>query len=182
MDFFNIIGCRRTSRPYRPNRLIGNYRILRRGNVRNGTVNLRRADIYGMTSITLCLGFADTDNNFQPGINRCLGFFSDQFIAFIVVGTAFGVPDNHILASEVLEHNRADVAGMRSRRRKMAVLRPKHNPGPFNCLLCRSQQGKRRTNQEFAIFAGSLFGFLGDAFGQSNAVFQKTVHFPVAGN
>lgn len=75
MDFFNIIGCRRTSRPYRPNRLIGNYRILRRGNVRNGTVNLRRADIYGMTSITLRLGFADTDNNFQPGINRCLGFF-----------------------------------------------------------------------------------------------------------
>ena len=110
------------------------------------------------------------------------GFFADQFVRFKMIGTAFGMADDDIRATQVFEHQRADVAGMGAFFGKMDILRAEGNLGAAQGFFDRSQQRERRTDQKFAVGLAECLDFLSNALSQSNAVFQKAVHFPVACN
>ena len=99
-----------------------------------------------------------------------------------MVGTAFGVSENNILAAGIFQHNRTDIAGMRAFFGKVAILSAHSDFCAAQSLFDGCQQRKRRADQKFTIDFAHFFDFFGNAFGQSGAVSQQAVHFPVSGN
>ncbi len=182
MNFFDVGRGRRFAGSDRPNRFIGNHGVGSIGIFRNRAHNLSGTNVDGFALFALLFGFADANDRFQTGFVSGGCLFGNQFVGFKMVGSAFGMAEDDISASEIFEHQRADIAGMGTFNRKMSVLCAQRDFGAAKRLFYLIQQRKRRAYQKFA---GRFSHFLytgGNRFGKGNSVFGETVHFPVAGN
>jgi hypothetical protein len=92
----------------------------------------------------------------------------------------FAVPQNHVLATHVEQHLRADFARERAFRLVVTVLRAEAHRGTGQRLPHSFQIQSRRTNGDFHI--AGLADLRRNRPGQSRAFGPAGVHLPIAGN
>ena len=132
MDFLDLgIGWRAPGADG-PYRLVGNDRGAGAGAIGERAPKLRFDDVESHSSVTLLLGLPDADDRRHAACEdgRRLGF--DRRIPFAVVGAALGMADDHEPAPEFSQHAGADVTGMGSLLRGMAILGAKLDGGTGN--------------------------------------------------
>src|SRR5664280_3665268 len=93
--------------------------------------------------------------------------------------SAFGMADDDISATDILEHTWGDFSGECSLIFVMHILRSKSYEGAFNCFVSAIQGGKRRSYNYFTIFDVRRAFF--DRLSQGNRFTYGVVHFPIAG-
>src|SRR3546814_6176426 len=89
--------------------------------------DLRADDGKRLPVVPLLRSLADADDRSEAGPSRGFGLRPHRLARFAVVGATFGMSENNVAASRVLQHLRADIAGMRTARGKMAVLPTKRD-------------------------------------------------------
>jgi hypothetical protein len=100
--------------------------------------------------LALVAGLADAQHRDEAGApgRRHLG--AHLRVAFAMVLPALRMAEDHMAAADVLQHLRADVAGMRALRRGMAILAAERDPAAGQRRADQPEQRRRRAHQEFA--------------------------------
>ncbi len=131
--------------------------------------------------LALLARLADADDRGQARLDGRLRLGAHRFVGLVVMGAAFGMADDHILAARVLQHRGGDVARKSPARLGVAILRaePDRAPGEF----CRrgNEQSRGRTDQKFGRARRALFR---PATHQNDLLErgEEAIHLPVSGH
>ena len=94
-----------------------------------------------------------------------------------MTGTPLAVAENDIAAAEVGQHDRSNVAGMRTRTVGVAILAAEGNGAPGKGFAHRRQQCGRRTDQQIGTQAARAGT---NGLGQGQAIGSQAIHLPIA--
>src|SRR5690606_24636555 len=108
----DVVDSRGQAGPYRPDRLIGDYRIGGCRSCRNGACDLPGKDIERGTQLTLRLRLTDTHDSDDTRAPGGFGLGTNIGIRLSMVRPAFGMSDDHMRGAGVLQHLGRYVAGV----------------------------------------------------------------------
>src|SRR5450830_1146755 len=122
MRLGHVGRCRGQSGADRPDRLVREHQIGARTAIGQRAIELAADHRQGLPALALGALFADANNREQTRAACGHGLGAHLGVGFMMVGAAFGMPDNHRHGTGVLEHFGGDIAGMGAGRLRMAIL------------------------------------------------------------
>src|SRR5690606_8354792 len=129
----------------------------------------------------LVQGLADAGDDADPFRQGRLGLPADVLVGLVEVGPPLRMPDDDVVAAQVFQHHRRDLAGVRPLVRPEDVLGAQLDPGAFDHLGHRVERGKRGAEHHLhplELIAHQDLQLLG----QADGLRDRLVHLPVAGN
>jgi hypothetical protein len=141
--------------------------------------HLTGKDIQCLSPPALVFTFANTNQRRQTGILDSAGLGQHVSVTLAMVSAAFRMTDDGETAAKFSQHGSRDVARMGTGHGGMAILAAQNNRRPFQHGGQWREQGCRWAQQHLRTAAVRSRGYLP---GQSEAIRQQSVHFPVAGH
>ena len=125
MHFLRHCRRRRLAGADRPDRLVGQHQLRHGIRTHHFQHRVELGADHGLRGARLALAqrFADAHDRGQAGIQRRPGLARDEVVRFAMVGAALGVADDHVTATEILQHRGTDFAGEGAARLGRDVLR-----------------------------------------------------------
>ena len=108
----DIARRRGTAGADRPDRFISDDQTVGVIGQRSGKLTCHSR--FGIAGITLSFGFADTDDDLQPGGARRLRLGADVGVGLVAVGAALAVPDDDKTSTGIGQHRCRNTPGMRA--------------------------------------------------------------------
>ncbi len=179
MDFRHLCRRRRAARADRPDGLVGDHEIGRIRPLGQRSGQLAQNDFERGAGVALGQGFADAGNGAQARPPRGGDFGVHVGIAFAMVGAPFGMADDGVAAAQFRQHLGGDVAGMRARRRGMAILRAELHGAPREGVRDGNQMDERRADQNLGPLGLRQNG---DRGSERRRIGLAAVHLPVSGD
>ena len=174
MDFDDLVRRWCPSGTDRPHRLVGDDQPV--APVGQRRRELRGHDVEGAPGVALRRSLADAQHRGHPGVERGRRLGARGRVALAAVGSALAVADEHEARARVRNHRHADIAGMRTGRTRVDVLRADAQPAAGRDPRRPLDQGERRAHRERHRRRPRSACQRGD-FRQRRA---GAVHFPVA--
>ena len=101
---------------------------------------------FGLVGVTLVQSFADAEDHVEAGGQGNPHLLVDEGIGFAQHVPALAVSEDNVLAADIEEHRRADLAGERAFLFGIEVLRPERDAAALENLPDKSQIGEGRTD------------------------------------
>ena len=113
MNFLRLIRRRVLAGADGPHRLVRDDRLLHRSTpARSSTAaELPRNDLHRLASLPLIQRFADAQDRDQPLRLRRQEFARHQRVVFLIYGATLGMTDDHVPATDILQHGGGHFAG-----------------------------------------------------------------------
>lgn len=181
VDLGDLLRGRGAAGADRPDRLVGDHRVLGGGALRDADGELRADDVERAALLALLHGLADADDAAETRAAGTQSLGVDAVVGLVMVGAPLGMADDDVGCAEIGEHLRRDRAGEGAVRPGVQVLAADGDGRALHRLDAGRDQRRGRADQDVDV--GEQLGRqpVPDRLDGGDRRAQA-VHLPVAGN